>query len=116
MGPDMMKRTPILIGLAGFSAARAGMHTRAIERKHAIIPSFHPVFIISILLSEVVIERSPVQYPGVEFHEGFLLTPRLFPLKAKKYLRRHPADCQLEYIYFMKMGQPKLSERVKEVG
>jgi hypothetical protein len=57
----MMKRTPILIGLAGFSAARAGPQARAIERKHATIPSFLPLLIISILLSEVVIERSPVQ-------------------------------------------------------
>jgi hypothetical protein len=45
------------------------------------------------------------------FHESFLLTPGFFPLKTKKYLRRHPADCRLEYIYFMKIGQPKLSER-----
>jgi hypothetical protein len=30
---------------------------------------------------------------------------------TKKYLSYHPADCQLEYIYFMKIGQPELSER-----
>jgi len=40
----------------------------------------------------------------------------LFSLKMKKYLHRHPADCWLKYTYFMKIGQPKLSERVKEVG
>jgi hypothetical protein len=39
-----------------------------------------------------------------------LRAPRLFSLKTKKYLRRHRVDSRLEYIYFMKMGQPKLSE------
>ena len=43
------------------------------------------------------------------FHESFLLPPG-FLLKTKKYLHRHPVDCQLEYIYFMKIGQPKLSK------
>jgi len=28
-----------------------------------------------------------------------------------KYLHRHPVDSWLEYIYFMKIGQSKLSER-----
>jgi hypothetical protein len=69
----MMKRTPILIGLAGFSAARAGMQIRAIERKHATIPSFHPLLIISFLLSELVIERSPVQIIFLSFKDGELL-------------------------------------------
>jgi hypothetical protein len=32
-------------------------------------------------------------------------------MKTKKYLHHHPADYSLEYIYFMKIGQPKLSER-----
>jgi len=41
----------------------------------------------------------------------FHLPPGFFPLKTKKYLHRHPADSWLEYIYFMKNGQPKLSER-----
>jgi hypothetical protein len=49
---------------------------------------------------------------------GFAYIPRESPsdtsldcLKMKKHLRRHTADCWLEYIYFMKIGQPKLSER-----
>ena len=45
------------------------------------------------------------------FHGSFLMTPGFFPLKTKKYLHRHPADSWLKYIYFMKIGQPKLSER-----
>jgi hypothetical protein len=36
---------------------------------------------------------------------------QVFPLKTKKYLHRFPVDSSLEYIYFMKIGQPKLSER-----
>ena len=36
---------------------------------------------------------------------------KLFSMKTKKYLDRYPADSWLEYIYFMKIGQPKLSER-----
>ena len=42
------------------------------------------------------------------FHKSFLLTLDFF-LKTKKYLRRHPVDSCLEYIYFMKIGQPKLT-------
>jgi hypothetical protein len=42
--------------------------------------------------------------------------PRLFSLKTKKYLYRHPVDCWLKYTNSMKIGQPKLSERVKGVG
>jgi hypothetical protein len=51
----MIKRTPILIGLVDFSAARAGTQARAIERKQTTIPSFLPLLIISFLLSEMVI-------------------------------------------------------------
>ena len=50
------------------------------------------------------------------FHKSFLLTPGVFPMKTKKYLHRHPVDSWLEYTYFMKIGQPKPSERVKEEG
>jgi len=50
------------------------------------------------------------------FHEHFLQTPGFSSLKTKKYLRRDAVDSRLEYIYFMKIGQPKPSERVKEEG
>jgi hypothetical protein len=33
--------------------------------------------------------------------------------RAKKYFRLHPVDCWLEYTYFMRIGQSKLSERKK---
>jgi hypothetical protein len=36
---------------------------------------------------------------------------RLLSPKKKKYPHRHPAHSRLEYIYFMKSGQPKLSEK-----
>ena len=49
------------------------------------------------------------------FYEGFLLTPG-FLLKTKKYLHRHPVDARLEYIYFMKIGQPNLSERTSQTS
>jgi len=46
--------------------------------------------------------------------------PRLFSLKTKKYLHRHPSDFCLEYTNFMKVGQPKLPERgqyhLREIG
>jgi len=35
------------------------------------------------------------------------------PNRAKKCFRLHPVDCWLEYTYFMRIGQPKLSERKK---
>jgi hypothetical protein len=47
-------------------------------------------------------------------HEHFLLIPGFFSLETKKCLHRHPV--MGVYIDFMKIGQPKLSERIKEVG
>ncbi len=44
-------------------------------------------------------------------HESFVLTPRFFPLKTKRCFYRHPVECRLEYTDFVKIGQPKLSER-----
>ena len=41
------------------------------------------------------------------FHGSFFLTPGFFP-KNKEISA--PLPCGLEYIYFMKIGQPKLSE------
>jgi hypothetical protein len=43
-------------------------------------------------------------------HGNPLMTPG-FSLKTKKYLRCHPVDSQLVYIYFKKIGQSKLSVR-----
>jgi hypothetical protein len=59
--PGHDEEKPILMGLADFSAATAGTQIRAIERRHATIARLLPLLIISLLLSELVIERSPVQ-------------------------------------------------------
>ncbi len=44
------------------------------------------------------------------FYESLLLTSGFFP-ETKKDLHRHPVDSWLEYTNFMKIGQPKLSDR-----
>jgi hypothetical protein len=65
-------------------------------------------------------------WPGVEFlaltlpifHESSLLTPGFF--SASEEISAPPPDgssiddCRLEYTYFMKIGQPKLSEGKSE--
>jgi hypothetical protein len=47
------------------------------------------------------------------FYESLLLTPGFFP-ENEEISAPPPCDCQLEYIYFMKIGQPKVSERKNE--
>jgi hypothetical protein len=47
----------------------------------------HTVFLFEIPVVESLSLTLPI------FHESFLLTPGFFPLKTKKYLRRHPVSC-----------------------
>jgi hypothetical protein len=63
-------------------------------------------------------ERPPSRQSGVggELYFAYISgkfpsDARLLSLKTKKYLHRHPAHSRLEYIYFVKSGQPKLSEK-----